>query len=168
MDVCVLCCAGGQMLADAAHSPEGAESHPCWIRTHWSASSSPQLFLPLPFIQVQLVLCEISVLMSCLSVCRWVSFLVPLKTKMFPWGKQSFRISILVLHLIIFPNSSVLSLFPSKKRCVVRLQEPEGFSWVYGGHCNVFCWTSQWESATLACQDPVSRLKCPLVTRGAL
>lgn len=60
--------------------------------------------------------CEISVLMSCLSVCRWVSFLVPLKTKMFPWGKQSFRISILVLHLIIFPNSSVLSLFPSKKK----------------------------------------------------
>lgn len=90
------------------------------------------------------------------------------ENKMFPWGKQSFRISILVLHLIIFPNSSVLSLFPSKKRCVVRLQEPEGFSWVYGGHCNVFCWTSQWESATLACQDPVSRLKCPLMTRGAL
>lgn len=83
------------------------------------------------------------------------------ENKMFPWGKQRFRISILVLYLMIFPNSSVWSDYRS-------LKGSAGFMLRVGGHCNVFCWTSRWESATLACQDPVSRLKCPLVTRGAL
>lgn len=147
------------------------ESHPCWIRTHWSASSSPQLFLQLPFIRVQLVLCEISVLISCLSVCRWVSFLIPLKTKCF-LGENKVSESAYWFFIWLFSLTVVSFHCYLQKKDVWSdyrsLKGSVGFMLRVGGHCNVFCWTSRWESATLACQDPVSRLKCPLVTRGAL